>query len=377
MHRTPVPLARAEAIVAAMAALPTESRNLKDGPDARASTQNSDSEFPEEKSHHQFDHTPLSLRRSSPLVLGLSANIPRQSLASLRLVASKEDDNISLSDLSRTISISGQKTSYNIGAGSSTVEVHNYHASPADTGSSRPSGIAALATSTLLSGDREAPLKRRSREAVTTEATAAGGVARSPTLNAAASSHPNTGSVDRFILYIFYVFWTQRWFYDCNLTLSGGEMDINNIAGSLIKNLDTHFGTCVKSVLAEPLEEMTLIYALRFLRYRCAVCREYGGGLAACLTRTGHPASVVVPSAAAAIHMWDKGRTSSPNASVKTPGVTENRADRETDYEAANPRPVHVPAMPAVPLTMTQILQQQTKIPLPSTVILPLLHRST
>ena len=158
MHGTPVPVARAEAIVAAMAALPTESRNLKDGPNSRASTQNSDSEFPEEKSHHQFDHTPLSLRRSSPLVVGLSANIPRQSLASLRLVASEEDDNISLSDLNRTISISGQKTSYNIGAGSSTVEVHNHHASAADAGSSIPKGIAALATSTLRSGDREAPL---------------------------------------------------------------------------------------------------------------------------------------------------------------------------------------------------------------------------
>ena len=92
-----------------------------------------------------------------------------------------------------------------------------------------------------------------------------------------------------FILYIFYVFWTQRWFYDCHLALSGEEGDINNVAGSLIKNLDTHFGTYVKSGLEEPLEEMTLIYALRFLRYRCPVCREYGGTLVTCLTRTCQP----------------------------------------------------------------------------------------
>jgi len=179
-----------------------------------------------------------------------------------------------------------------------------------------------------------------------------------------------------FILYIFYAFWTQRWLSDCHQALEGDEEGINQVAGSLIKNLDTHFGTYVKSVLEEPLEEMTLIYALRFLRYRCPVCREYGGALVTCLTRTCHPINPATATASAAMHVWNKSRTVSVNASLKVSGVTKTRAELETEYEVANPRPAHAAAVASGPLTMGQILQQQTKIPLPPTVILPLLHRS-
>jgi hypothetical protein len=809
MHRTPVPVARAEAIMAAMASTPTESRSGKEGPKTMSSPENSDSEFPEEKSQNKGDRTPLSLRRTSPLLTGLAANIPRHSLANLRIVAADDEDNISLSDLSRVMSMTGQKTSYNIGAGSSTVEVHNHHASPLDVGMTRASETAARAKSEMTGQGPDAAGKRKSRDVFSAEATAAGGASEKSMSHAAPSTYPPSGNsglqenelrhlmrerdiqvevartygitdenltrfpgvieavrklnaalsrpselqsdsdvpqtykeADRplseaqrdylegmvrsppqvyrgdrgpvprarkgsvaalteelreaqqliqslrlqqregslpaggntkvsspprppsntrpvpridaagarnglrgsglspvigtsapfalrpvrmdhhspallappglqrngpppdpdddgsdndtssmssgsgpsladqpsqgelqnphrgsqdersvttapsvnsrttqgsmpedpyadarrdlfahlveqychsgsappgpnafmqtvmayglylvtagwawyhlkldvtgkglrhglevapmpavpsifpgvmeagvanihpnnmeqldqcmretlygfnrhgrqlsradpdndiarglneamhdsyacfmeyiarqaralglypaagtrvptskthvssfFTLYIFYVFWTQRWFYDCHQALTGTEGDINFVAGSLIKNLDTHFGTYVKSALEEPLEEMTLIYGLRFLRYRCPVCREYGGGLATCLTRSCHPLTPGTPGATAAIHVWNKARTVSVNASLKAAGTTKTRVELESEYEVAHPRPVHVAAS-AGPLSMAQILQQQTKIPLPPTVILPLLHRS-
>jgi hypothetical protein len=188
--------------------------------------------------------------------------------------------------------------------------------------------------------------------------------------------HSKTHVSSFFTLYIFYVFWTQRWFYDCHMSLAGTGEDIATAASSLVKNLDTHFGTYVRSVLEEPLEEMTLVYALRFLRYRCPVCREYGGGLVTCLTRTCHPPGIAQPGAAASVHAWNKARTAHVNAALKTAGATKTRPELEAEYEVLHPRPAPTTVTTGA-MTMAQILQQQTRVPLPPTVVLPLLHRST
>ena len=91
-----------------------------------------------------------------------------------------------------------------------------------------------------------------------------------------------------------------------------------------------------------------------------------------------HPPSTSATSNATAVHLWNKGRTTHVNAALKVTGVTKTRSELETDYEITHPRPLMAAGVPASgPLTMTQILQHQTKIPLPPTVILPLLHRST
>jgi hypothetical protein len=137
--------------------------------------------------------------------------------------------------------------------------------------------------------------------------------------------------------------------------------------------LDDGSNQFITAVLVVSLHEPTLVFAWSVLRYFCSHCRESGdphSTHSSCQTRSCHPTgSAAAPSPTATA--WDKAKVASVNASLKLSTNTLSRGDVDAAYEPASPKPIA-----SGPRTMAQLLNLQTLVPLPPTLVLPLLHRT-
>jgi len=175
---------------------------------------------------------------------------------------------------------------------------------------------------------------------------------------------------------VFIVWWHSRltrWLYACYHAPRSEDTDLATIVKSLTKSLPESFTTHVSNVLARPPVDLYLIFGLRYLGYKCCVCREPGSPWVICVNSKCHPASAS-SATPAAVQAWNADRTASVNASIaalkaaKKPFV---RADLEKEYAAAHPKPVV-----GGPRSIAYLLTHQDLVPIEPAVVLRLAHHT-